>query len=181
MYLEKMINKKDRILHEAVSLFASKGFFSVSTKQIANQAEVSEGLIFKHYGSKEWLLQVVFEKWYLYVESQMEKVTLLPSRKEQLGALLDFPVTMMDTDPDFRKLSYIIKLQHPELYHKMRPKDITPQINQFIENIFIQLWVPNHDLERLHLLVFFEWIVHMMIKYPEIDLKPLIEYQKNKY
>jgi AcrR family transcriptional regulator len=43
------MNKKDRILQEAMILFAAQGYYAISTKQIAVQAEVSEGLIFKHY------------------------------------------------------------------------------------------------------------------------------------
>jgi hypothetical protein len=69
----------------------------------------------------------------------MERVALLPAPREKLHALLDFPVTMMESEPEFWKLSFIIKLQHPDLYRKLRPKDITPQINQFIDNILMQL------------------------------------------
>jgi hypothetical protein len=45
----------------------------------------------------------------------------------------------------------------------------------------MQLWILNPDLERLNLLVFFEWVAHMMIKHPEHDVKPLIEKRKAKY
>ena len=176
-----MISKKESILNQAMNLFASQGFFAVSTKQIAKQADVSEGLIFKHYGSKEGLLQEIFSRGYAWIDALMHEISLLPSPKAQLDALLDFPVTMMAREPEFWKLSFTIKLQHPDLYKKSCSKNLWPQVNTFISKILEQLWLPNPDLERLNLLVFFEWVVHMMIKQPKVDVQPLIDSRKAKY
>ncbi|WP_438350760.1 TetR/AcrR family transcriptional regulator [Paenibacillus sp. FA6] len=48
--------KQRKIIETAIKLFAEKGFANTSTAEIAKMAEVSEGTIFKHYGTKDKLL-----------------------------------------------------------------------------------------------------------------------------
>lgn len=48
--------KQQRIVESAIKLFAERGYSNTSTAEIAKDAEVSEGTIFKHYGTKENLL-----------------------------------------------------------------------------------------------------------------------------
>lgn len=48
--------KQQRVVEAAVKLFAEKGYANTSTAEIAREAEVSEGTIFKHYKTKDRLL-----------------------------------------------------------------------------------------------------------------------------
>src|SRR5271168_5651577 len=45
------------LLAAAQELFAERGPYATTTRQIADRAEVSEDLIFRYYGSKNGLLQ----------------------------------------------------------------------------------------------------------------------------
>jgi AcrR family transcriptional regulator len=56
------MDKKEKILTVALALFSSQGFDSTSTSLIAKKAEVSEGLIFRHFTNKEGLLMAIMEK-----------------------------------------------------------------------------------------------------------------------
>ena len=51
-----MTEKQENILNTALELFAKDGYDATSTSKIAKCAGVSEGLIFRHYGSKDGLL-----------------------------------------------------------------------------------------------------------------------------
>ena len=53
---EKLTPKMQAILSASLELFAEKGYSNTSTKDIARLANVAEGTIFKHFGSKENLL-----------------------------------------------------------------------------------------------------------------------------
>ena len=44
-----MTNKQQKILSSALKLFAKQGFDATSTRSIAQDAGVSEGLIFRHF------------------------------------------------------------------------------------------------------------------------------------
>ncbi len=54
-------DRKRQILAIATSLFARQGFAGTTTRQIANQADVNEALIFRHFPSKEDLYWAVLE------------------------------------------------------------------------------------------------------------------------
>ncbi|MGE7920475.1 TetR/AcrR family transcriptional regulator [Viridibacillus sp. NPDC093762] len=53
---KKRTEKQKKIIENAIKLFAQKGYANTSTAEIAKAAEVSEGTIFKHYGTKDQLL-----------------------------------------------------------------------------------------------------------------------------
>lgn len=49
----EMTEKQRNILRASVKLFAEKGFHASSTAEIAKEAGVAEGTIFRHYKSKK--------------------------------------------------------------------------------------------------------------------------------
>jgi len=49
-------DKQKKIIETTITLFAEKGYANTSTAEIAKIAGVSEGTIFKHYGTKDKLL-----------------------------------------------------------------------------------------------------------------------------
>ncbi len=53
--------KRGRLLAAARHLFISQGFDSTTTKQISEQAGVSEGILFHQFGSKVGLLKALIE------------------------------------------------------------------------------------------------------------------------
>ena len=48
-----MTVKRREIINCSLELFAKQGVKDTSTKQIANRARVSEGLIFRHFNNKK--------------------------------------------------------------------------------------------------------------------------------
>jgi len=53
---EKLTPKMQAILSASLILFSEKGYSNTSTKDISQLAQVAEGTLFKHFGSKENLL-----------------------------------------------------------------------------------------------------------------------------
>jgi AcrR family transcriptional regulator len=58
---DELPDGRQRLVATALALFASKGFDSVTVREIAKAAEVSIGLISHHFGSKEGLREAVDE------------------------------------------------------------------------------------------------------------------------
>jgi AcrR family transcriptional regulator len=55
--------RRQRVLDEATTLFATRGFAKVSTGDIARAAGVAEGSVFHYFGSKQELLRAVGERY----------------------------------------------------------------------------------------------------------------------
>lgn len=56
-----MNDRKEAILRSALKLFSREGYKASSTHKIAKYANVSESLIYRHYGNKKSLLQTVLK------------------------------------------------------------------------------------------------------------------------
>ncbi len=65
-------SNKDKMLIEAINLMAEKGYKGVSTKEIAAAACVSEMTLFRHFGSKQNLLEEAVDRF--YYSGEMEKL-----------------------------------------------------------------------------------------------------------
>lgn len=55
-------NSEDKILNASIILFSQKGYSTVTTKEIAKEAGVSEMTLFRHFESKHNLFEKAFEK-----------------------------------------------------------------------------------------------------------------------
>ncbi len=76
------LSKKDKILNEALALFATHGFAHVSLSMIAKHAGVTKSLIFHHFENKETLWETVKENFFqTYAENQMN---LFESEKDPI-------------------------------------------------------------------------------------------------
>jgi AcrR family transcriptional regulator len=56
---KKKTDKQQKIAETAIKMFAEKGYANTSTSEIAKEAGVAEGTIFRHYGTKDNLLLAV--------------------------------------------------------------------------------------------------------------------------
>jgi AcrR family transcriptional regulator len=62
----------DRILLAAIDLMAERGYHGTTTREIAAQAGVNEVTLFRHFGSKQKLLEAAFDRF--HYGDEMEKL-----------------------------------------------------------------------------------------------------------
>ena len=73
---DKRLKSEQAILEAAKHLFAAKGFDATTSKEIAREAKLAEGLIFRYFVDKKGLLQELMQKWFdknLYELSILEE------------------------------------------------------------------------------------------------------------
>ncbi|WP_019422237.1 TetR/AcrR family transcriptional regulator [Paenibacillus sp. OSY-SE] len=59
---QKAFETKNKLIDSALKIFSERGFDSSTTKDIAREAEVTDGLIYHYFNSKEELLWAILEK-----------------------------------------------------------------------------------------------------------------------
>lgn len=94
----------ERILHAAKELFAEHGFENTSTMSIARQAQTSESQIVKHFGTKEGLLEAIFEDGWRHIGQAFGAIEYLPSPSSKLQALVGLILTKLEEDEKLKQL-----------------------------------------------------------------------------
>jgi AcrR family transcriptional regulator len=98
------VSSHDRILLGAKQLFAQRGYENTSTVAIARQAGTSESQLMKHFGSKEGLLEAIFERGWTSLAPEMTKAREQESPRARLRALLEVVVSGLERDPELMEL-----------------------------------------------------------------------------
>jgi AcrR family transcriptional regulator len=112
---------KEKIFDAAVTLFAEKGYDRVSVRDIGRAVGITEGAVYKHYASKEAILESIFA----YVEGR-----IYPKAPEaSIDALIDsFSFReILESIPRFmmvdQHLARITRIMVIEMYHNEKIRD----------------------------------------------------------
>lgn len=120
---------RDRILETAVGLFSTKGYLGASTREIARQAGVAEVTLFRHFTSKEKLLEEV-----------LSRFSILPSLRNFIPQALEMPYEEALTALATMLLDTLIQLKdwvriiHAELQRS--PEKLQKIYHTFLDELF---------------------------------------------
>jgi len=95
---------RDRILLAGKQCFATYGYENASTAAIARRAQTSESQIMKHFGSKEGLLEAIFEDGWKRIAEAFEAIQYLPSAGAKLQALTGLILAKLEEDDQLKQL-----------------------------------------------------------------------------
>ena len=88
----------------AKQLFASRGYENTSTVAIARLAGTSESQLMKHFGSKEGLLEAIFEAGWQEMSAHIAALQQVPNPRQKLTVLLDATLAGLERDPELKQL-----------------------------------------------------------------------------
>src|SRR3954471_5091300 len=89
----------ERILQAGRALFAGDGYENTTTSAIARRAGTSESQLIKHFGSKEGLLQAIFDEAWQRMAAGIHGVQEGPAQPlEKLQALTDLLIGALEQD-----------------------------------------------------------------------------------
>jgi len=95
---------EQRLLHAGKKLFASQGFENATTSGIAREAGTSESQLVKYFGSKEGLLQKIFEDGWMKLNFVYTAASVSNSPVESLRVIFELLVKMLSQDRELRDL-----------------------------------------------------------------------------
>lgn len=102
--LDPHASSHERLITAAKHLFATSGYESTTTAAIARLAHTSESQLVKHFGSKEGLLEAVFEQGWARLRLQMATLQTISSSQKQIKVLMQMVVQLFNDDPELRDL-----------------------------------------------------------------------------
>ena len=99
------LSSHDRILLSARALFSSQGYEHATTSAIARMAGTSESQLIKHFGSKEGLLEAIFDQsWQRISKALASELPKCETPYDKLRALIELILDAMEKDMDLRTL-----------------------------------------------------------------------------
>lgn len=172
-----MTEKQEKILNEALRLFAQNGYNATSTSQVAKAAGVSEGLIFRHYGNKEGLLQAIMLLGEENLKRLFADIIFQTEPKDVVRKTIELPFTIPDTEHEFWRLQYKLKWELKEQNSaKMEP------LIMALTNAFTKLGYKQPELEAELLATIMDGIGAAILKGTlRKSQKETVEFLRNKY
>jgi AcrR family transcriptional regulator len=101
------LSSRDRMLQAAKQLFARDGYENTSTAAIARTAGTSESQLMKHFGSKEGLLEAIFDAGWASMSYMFRAIHDLPSPSEKLEVMLEMILNTLERDQELKELMLI--------------------------------------------------------------------------
>jgi AcrR family transcriptional regulator len=95
---------RERMLIAGKHLFAKDGYDFTSTVTVARAAGTSESQLMKHFGSKEGLLEAIFNAGWEEMSYTFSAIHQLHSPAEKLEVILELILAALDRDPELKEL-----------------------------------------------------------------------------
>jgi AcrR family transcriptional regulator len=132
-YSQAREESRERILGSALRLFGEHGFQATSVRMIAEEASVSQGLLYNYYEGKEALLRAIFERGAAQVGESFGAAVGVSEPAERLERLIRASFLMVQENLSFWRLSYQLRLQRGVL------EGLGEVVSEWSESIRVQL------------------------------------------
>lgn len=175
-----MTNRKQHIAEVALQLFGEKGFENTSTQLIAKAAGVSEALIFKHFGSKDQLLEFVIRNGYKRIIEDNRGGLAEPDPLAFIYSVIELPFKLVQAEPHFWKLQY--RLADSEMARQQHERFMKP-VPALLRQAFQKLSYadPDKETELLLLLVEALWKQEATKTEDDAHSSGMLDFIKGKY
>ena len=113
--------KRQIILNAALEQFAEKGYYSTPISAIAKKAEISKGLIYNYFKSKEEILLVLYEQYIDLISNLMDQNNDDEITNEEMERFFRLITESMTKDSQYWKLYFQLSMQK-EVLELMRTR-----------------------------------------------------------
>lgn len=171
-----MTEKQENILKAGLQLFASEGFNATSTSKVARLAGVSEGLIFRHFGNKEGLLNAILQSGEDKLKTLMANIVMETEPREVIRKAIEMPAMVEESDYAFWKLQFKLKWE----LEISNDKKMEP-LHMALTNAFRKLNYAEPENEAWLIILFIEGIGSSVLKGSSIDANKMMQLLLKKY
>ena len=171
-----MTKKKEKILQTALKLFAENGYAWTSTSSIAKEAEVSEALVFRHFSSKEGLLEAVLAQGEEKTKLMFADIIMESDPKQLIRKSLEIPFNCSKLDFDFWRLQFKLKWEIGKYaMDRMKPLELA------LRNAFEELGYSESTMEAEFIIHFIDGIAGAILRGLQIDEGQMRKFLLRKY
>lgn len=172
-------SKKEYILEKALDLFADRGYEATPTSLIAKEADVSEGLIFKHYSNKANLLEEVIKAGYRRITDKSKGLAMEKDPQKLINSVLDMPQRLVEEERNFWRMQF--RLVDEEIAQKHHNR-YTYSVMQKLVQAFKELGYKDPEMESEVLMLLVEGLWRLFVTNgDEEHCRKMVALIKSKY
>ncbi len=157
-----------RIIEHALRLFARHGYDRTSVKMIAQAAEISQGLLYNYFESKEHLLREIFEQSMRDVYASFAEAEIARTAEERIERLVRSSFRIVRSHELFWRLSYGVRMQ--ALVLEALGEEVprwADTIRETLEGYFREAGAAQPELEAAILFALIDGVVQHYVLDPE--------------
>ncbi len=141
-------SKRALIMNTALKLFAVEGYYITSISKIASAANISKGLLYNYFKSKEDLLSEIFHLGMDEIFKDFDPNQDGVLTKEELMFFIDKTFQKLNKNKDFWKL-YFILIMKPSVFkiYEKRFMELVAPLFQTLENYYSAKGLKNPNAE----------------------------------
>lgn len=172
-----MTDKQKSILESALTLFSEKGYSAVSTSLISKQANVSEGLIFRHFKDKQGLLNLLVSVWNDQFQVRITEIRSIEKPEQRIQAVMEMPFLINESDFPYWKLVFSLRWQNSELI-----SEYMLILKEMLEDALKELKYTDATSEADLIMAYFDGFISTVVLRNDQDLSSrLLHTLKKKY
>lgn len=155
-----MPTKKDQILNSALSLFAKVGYKATTTQLIAQEAKVSEGLIYRHFNNKEDLLININQKRKKRIKLYTSPILEEKNPELRINKVISLPFEVAGDDKVYWQFQLMLKQELQNI--DCDRQDI--RVFESLVTAFTELEIQHPTFEAMALLQLAEATMHALFE-----------------
>ena len=177
-----MTEKQETIRAVALRLFAGQGYENTPTSQIAKEAGVSEGLIFRHFENKDGLLNAIIADGQARIKRLADRIAQETDPKNVLARTIDLPLTLINEEREFWTLQFILKHNSKYAAAPKAEGDYYSTLGGAVRRAFVTLGYAQPERETELLVLLLEGFGSSLLTQGDsTDPTALVQFIKSKY
>lgn len=158
-FQEMRNESKDRIIKSALKLFSSKGFFNTSIREIAKEAQISDGLLYNYFNSKESLALEVMRSAFETID---EVIVANSNQKPEENIASSIQNFILLIEKEIDKIRLLAQMgfhkEKFEILNKLTVEKYESSVKKFQENLKL-MGVPHPESEARFLVAILDGLV----------------------
>jgi len=171
-----MTIKQTQILEAALHLFSEEGYHATSTSKVAKHANVSEGLIFRHFQNKEGLLSALLEEGKQCLKTVFVPIVNEEDPKQVIQKTLDLPFEITEIAHGYWKLLFKLKVEQ-----RYDDRELMKPLDQALTKAFMKLRFRSPELETQNLILTLDGITMSILNETLNNESEFKQFLMNKY
>lgn len=141
---ERKEARREKLIEAGIATYGTQGFFSVTVKDVCNEAKLTERYFYESFKKSEELFQTVFLKMIGKMQTCLSQAVIMaaPEPKNMVTAGLSALLTAIKDDPRMARIIYIDAMLVQDLHNQATIQETLTQFDRIIQ-AFVMITMPN--------------------------------------